>query len=874
MLICGHSRVSILLSNFKEARVMGNFYEVIKYDEGLPLKAFVHSVDEFEMHFHNAIEILLVLKGSVNIRLGSQLHTLHENDVILINSNEIHNTNRTMEDNIILGLQINTEYFGKVYPGAKNIRINNNLLCDDEACEEELDILRTYIAEIIWELNKKSRGYQLVIGSKLNLLAAHLINNFDYTITEEENVETVDEEIKRLHNILNYIDENLEKKLTLKEIADREHINSYYLSHFFKGKVGISFQEYLNTKRLDKAFKLLLNTNMTITDISNKSGFSSTNYFNKIFKETYNSLPSENRRSIEKSMEISSYNKDDSDLTNSRTYLDVDREAVFKKLFSYLDKTPTRAVEKTLTTKESINVDLDKVLIKPLTNHWQKLTTFGRASEGLRASWQDQLRDMQKEIGFEYIRFHGIFSDDMMICDIDKDGNILYNWSYVNQLFDFFQEVNIKPFVELGFMPSELKSSDHTVFWWNANISQPKDINLWTDLVKEFIKHCINRYGQREVESWYFEVWNEPELEGAFWVGGKEAYFNFYRETALAIKSISGGLRVGGPAITHQVKSEGNWLEDFLIYCVEKAAPLDFVSIHIYPENFNNNTSAQELMQRLENGEDMDKLIKELENIKRIYFDENNTIDVLNSAIQVIDKKLDSKAEIHISEWNASAYNKNLIHDTAFVATFIVDNVLRTIGKTDSLGYWTFTDLYEEFKVDKSEFHGNFGMISKSGLKKPSYYAYYLLSKLGSEIVQQGEEYIITRDGEDIQILAYNYSYFDNLFMNGDTSALTNTKRYDIYKSKPAKEIGININGLNGKYKITRYSLNKESGSVFDQWLLMGAPENMTGEEIDYLKGQSKPEMTVGTRDITDEYKEKIHIPVHGVELIVLEKKS
>ena len=853
---------------------MGNLFEVIKYDEGLPLKAFVHSVDELEMHFHHAVEILFVLQGSVNIRVGNQLHTLYENDIILINSNEVHNTNKTKEGNIILALQLDTEYFGGVYPGAKNIRINNNLICHDEKCEEKKDILRTYIAEIIWEINKKSRGYHLRIGSILNLLAAHLISNYDYTITEEDNIEIVDEEIERLHNILTYIDDNLEKKITLQEIADREHINSYYLSHFFKRKVGISFQEYINTKRLDKAFKLLLNSNMTITDISNKCGFSSTNYFNKIFKETYNTLPSENRRTIEKSIERSNYNTSQDNLPRSRTYLDVDRNTVFEKLFNYLNDTSRSKlpVEDVMATKESISVDIEKIQPTALTNHWQKLTTFGRASEGLRASWQEQLREMQKEIGFEYIRFHGIFSDDMMICDLDDRGNIVYNWSYVNELFDFFQEVKIKPFIELGFMPSELKSSDNTIFWWNANISQPRDINLWTDLVKEFIKHCMNRYGLREVESWYFEVWNEPELEGAFWIGGKEAYFNFYKETTLAIKSLSSELKVGGPSITHQVKSEGGWLTDFLTYCFDNKVPLDFVSIHIYPEDFHNSTSTLELMQRLENGEEPEDIMKELGNIKRIYFDENNTINVLNSAIEEIENNTTSKPQLHITEWNASALNKNLIHDTAFVATFIVDNVLKTLGKTHSLGYWTFTDLYEEIKVDSSEFHGNFGLISKSGLKKSSYYAYYLLSKLGNEIVDQGEEYIITRDGEDIQVLAYNYSYFNELFMNGDTSALSNTKRYDVYKSKPLKEIDISINGINGKYKITRYQLNRDFGSAFDQWLRLGTPENMTKEEVDYLKGQSKPKMIVGTSDIIVEYKEKIKIPVHGVELVILEK--
>ncbi len=106
-----------------------------------------------------------------------------------------------------------------------------------------------------------------------------------------------------------------------------------------------------------------------------------------------------------------------------------------------------------------------------------------------------------------------------------------------------------------------------------------------------------------------------------------------------------------------------------------------------------------------------------------------------------VEKILGHVLEIHITEWNASSQLGNLIHDTCFVSTYIVRNVLKTIGKVDSLGYWTFTDIFEEQKLGISHFHGGFGLINKDGLK-PSYYAYYLLSKLGNEIIEQGGKII------------------------------------------------------------------------------------------------------------------------------------
>ena len=493
----------------------------------------------------------------------------------------------------------------------------------------------------------------------------------------------------------------------------------------------------------------------------------------------------------------------------------------------------------------------------------------------MRKNWQNQLREVQSEIGFEYIRFHGIFSDEMMVCNLGREGNMNYNWSYVDELFDFFRETGIKPFLELSFMPSELKRTNKTMFWQKANISPPRDMGAWTGLVTELTRHCVNRYGLGEVETWYYEIWNEPDYENVFWAGSKEEYFAFYRQTALAIKSISERIRVGGPSVTHQSVTDPSWLTDFLLYCKNNAVPLDFVSLHIYPETIapTEHAKVQDLWTQLKQGESPEKLMKNWLSVKRIYLDRNNTYDALVSADAILKEFAPHDPQLHITEWNASAYGRNLIHDTCYVAAFIIRSILQCIGKADSIGYWTFTDIMEETKAGISAFHGGFGLISRDGLKKPAYYAYWFLSRLGREILVRGEEFIVTRAREDIQILACNFAYFDSLFLSGDTSALTATDRYSIYESGPDKEIRLCIAGLAGKYKITRYRLDRQHGSVFDEWVRMGAPEEMTQQVLQYLKGKARPEMAVKCVDLNGEYREKLIIPVHGVRLITLKRQ-
>lgn len=853
---------------------MDYFYEVVRSKEFLPISIFIHGVNKFKMHIHKEIEIILVLQGSINIRVGPVQYVLKENDFIVINSYEVHNTWRTKEDNICIAFQVDIDYYDKYYPGF-NRRVFN---CKSFTCEEDekgkYDKVRQYLAKIAWEMKRKKEGYGFTVGSEVLSLANYLINNFDNYIMEDKSIESINKNIYILNSIIKYIDENLEGGVTLKEVACNENLSIYYLSHFIKKTMGISFQEYINLKRLDKAINFLINTDKSITKIAFQSGFPSTKSLNIMFNKIYGYSPSQYRK---KNSTIDEKTKDlgvDKEKLRSKTYLDVDRNAAFSKLFKYLnaDGEKYNVGNSYTSQKQIITININKKGIYH-DYYWKNLTTFGRAAEGLRKEWQNQLEELQREIGFKYIRFHGIFSDEMMVLNFNDEGNIVYNWSYVDELFDFFKKVNIKPFIELGFMPTEIRKSNETMFWWKANVSQPRDIGLWTNLVREFIKHCINRYGLQEVKTWYFEVWNEPELEYVYWIGEKEDYFKFYKETVLAIKSISHELKVGGPSITHQALKDGVWLEDFLIYLNDNKVPLDFVSLHIYPENFSSNEEMQSLMEKLKQGISLADLIMDLQGVKRVYFCKNHTYDTLISANNKIKGLLPYSPEIHITEWNTSASGRNPISDTSFVATFIIRNVLQSIGQVNSLGYWTFTDIMEEMKAGISHFHGGFGLINKEGLKKPSYFAYYLLSKLGAEIIEQGEEYIVTKNDDDIQIMLYNFAYFDELFMRGDTSLLTNRERYLVYENKEPKDIEINIKGISGHYKVKKYQLDREHGSVFDQWVRMGTPENMTEEEINFLKGRSYPKMTIEYVNIDGKYTTNSYVPVHGVELIILKKQ-
>ncbi len=188
---------------------------------------------------------------------------------------------------------------------------------------------------------------------------------------------------------------------------------------------------------------------------------------------------------------------------------------------------------------------------KPLVHFWSNVVGAGRANEGLRATWQEELETAHREAGFRYVRFHGLFHDDMFVYRQDKSGAPIYNFQYIDDVFDRMLATGVRPFVELSFVPSELANVRNTTFWWHANGSPPNDYNKWADLVHHTVEHWVARYGINEVRTWYFEVWNEPNLTDSFFRGTQQQYFDLYKITANTIKGIDPGLRVGGPATSN-----------------------------------------------------------------------------------------------------------------------------------------------------------------------------------------------------------------------------------------------------------------------------------------------------------------------------------
>ncbi len=819
---------------------MSSNYEMIRYNQGLSANIIVHRVNRYKLHWHKEIEIILVLQGKVSVNVNNQKYELKEDDIFFINSNDIHSTVAN-GDNIMVAIQINPDFYYKTFPELQNMRFNFISSEHEEAEGNVYEQMRTYIAEIIKEYNKSAEGYQLVIEGILNSLMALFIRNIPKIDGKEKKGDLTEKDLPRIKRIMEYVEEHYSEKITLEDIAKNEFLSLFYVSHFFKDKVGLTFQEYLSFVRLHKAVAMLGETDKLISDIAIDNGFPSVKAFNKVFRDFYEVTPSEYR----KSQSFNLHEKND-----RHQYMEFDSIKAMNKLQEYLKRKDEGIRESKISRNKGIitcNIDSSG---ESLNHYWKKLMTVGRAYDCLRADLQEQIKEAVKEIGFEYIRFHGVFSDEMRVLSQCHNGIQSFNWSYVDKVIDFFRSINLHPFLDFTFMPTEFASSDVAVFWYKGNISMPKDLGKWTEMVDSFIRHCINRYGIKEVRLWYFEIWNEPDY---MWTGSEEEFQKLYRETVKTMLNIDEDLRIAGPSILQSMEVSSPWLNGFIKFLNEDDLNLNYFTYHLYGE--------RDIYQNVQ-GE-----------IISMLGHKDHVVNCVKSYEEELKKLKNPVKEVHITEFNLSARHGNYLQDTMFTACHVIYNALRNIGKLDSLGFWTISDIFEEDDYILPPFSGGFGMMTAEGIKKPAYYAYYFLSQLGNQIIYQGDDYIITRHEDDIQILAYNYLFYDKVFQNGDYSMLDFQNRYEVFEEKPPIDLSFNLSGLKGNYCIREQKMDRSLGSAFDIYQQMGSPEELSKWDIDYLKGMARPQIKVCKCSISGEFTQTVHLEPHGIALIIFEKQ-
>ncbi|HML38392.1 MAG TPA: AraC family transcriptional regulator [Bacillota bacterium] len=269
------------------------------YKEGLPLNVVTANIIEYPIHFHDDMEVVYVLEGSVGMKNGYYSYTLNQGDIFILNGREVHSFHHTGQPNMVMMLQIDISFFSKYYGNLRNSFFVTDMKNEDD---ENLEALRSILGRIMLDILDKGYGYEYKAIEAVHNLLANLLANFQYFTMENgkfvNEAKNIGNKVLagRLNRITDYMYENYSRRLTLNEIAEQEHLSIYYLSHVIKEATGLSFQELLSFIRVEESEKLLLGTNKKIGAISEESGFSAIRYYIKYFTKWFGMHPMEYRK--------------------------------------------------------------------------------------------------------------------------------------------------------------------------------------------------------------------------------------------------------------------------------------------------------------------------------------------------------------------------------------------------------------------------------------------------------------------------------------------------------------------------------------------------------------------------------------------------
>jgi xylan 1,4-beta-xylosidase len=458
----------------------------------------------------------------------------------------------------------------------------------------------------------------------------------------------------------------------------------------------------------------------------------------------------------------------------------------------------------------------------------------------IRPDSQAQLKTAVDELGFRYVRFHDIFHDVLGTVRVEN-GRTIYDWTKLDELYDGLLAKGIRPFVELGFTPRAMATSPQTIFYWKGNTSHPVP-SAWQALIENFIQHLRARYGAPEVRQWYFEVWNEPNLDGFWERADQQAYFELYDLTAKTLKAIDPALRVGGPATAGAA-----WVPEFLDHVSRSGAAVDFVTTHSY-------------------GVDGGFLDEEGKSDTKLSPSADAIVGDIRRVREQISGSRFAGLPLFFTEWSTSYTPRDPVHDSYISAPYILTKLKGSQGLAQGMSYWTYSDLFEEPGPPPTPFHGGFGLLNREGVRKPAFFAYKYLNALrGKEIPCADGETWAAVDGKTTAVLIWDWEQPEQQVSN----------RPFFTKVQPASAapgVQLSLKHLSpATYRLRIRRTGYRANDAYSAYLEMGAPPTLSSAQLEQLNALTRdvPE-TVRLVRVKSDGALSLHLAMRTNDIVLL----
>lgn len=805
--------------------------------------------DQPYLLWSEGINIIFVLNGTAHVLLSGKQEILEKAGLLLVNPLELCQVSCS-SNSCAIALQIPKECLqiagltptgGKIHCCAHDQRSHPQTIFDE---------VRKELARVV-SLYFNQGTKQELFTSFLKLLQ-FVQNHFD-TQADAVQDHVSQSSIARLNDVLQYLHQHWQEDISVAQLAAQVYVSPNYLSRFFNKYLGTTITEYLLGLRMQAAVELLNNDLSSITEIAIKTGFPNASTFIRKFKQRYGVTPKqyqkERRNSVQeekRTIYCFGDNNTENDLSTLLDYLPLQDE---------LDE----AGEKE-NVRRQFNINVQRKT-KPLRHTWRKLLNFGYAREGLLAAVQQQISQAQREIGFEYIRFHGIFDDNMQFYHEDTDGNIKLNFLYIDLLLDFLIGQGFKLYIELGLMPKELKKYDIFVLNRDSNYSVASDMDKWRTVIMQSVEHWIARYGREKVKTWRFTTMgiHVPVFTSVTF----EEFYQHYLTSYQAVKAVEPALQFGGPGGFASIVWDHSILSDFFQFAKCNQCFPDFITIQNYPhQNMESDTEFMKV------SVSQDFLPATLSG------DRHFTKHLLQRIQQVLEAVGEADRPIWMDEWNSTIWQRDLSSETCYKSAWLTKDIAENYDQAEAFGYWLLTDFVEERGRFDWIFHGGYGLFTYNGVPKSGWTALRLLRKMGDEMLDSGEWYFVTRSERYVHVLLFHYCEYDNLYRYRYRKLESPEEAYRVFRKSKTIQAEICLQGLSQQpHRLHRFHIGREHGSSFDQWLRWGAPTELSQMDIEQLQLAADPEYWSKQIFVNEQgcYTIQTELKPHEVQLFVME---
>ncbi len=769
-----------------------------RYSKKEKLGIEVLTLQEEKEHFHQDIELIYIIDGSMDVFEGEEKEHLGSEDIIVINANKKHGFTAS-KDILYVKLMINYDLVSDIYNSADIIYWCNSVKDEKERFDELRKVIRKLLEQYLNNHGEVANfGHIALCYQIMDILSLNfLVRAFD-----KEQMNEQDKYNYRMLQINNYIRNNYDQPISLKDLADKLYLSHGYLSRFFKNNYGMNFAKYLTNIRLFHASDDLLYTNASITRIASDNGFTNVSVFNKEFKRIYGEPPSALRKKL-RAM------KQTSEITQNIKEIE-------KRLEQYLRE--DELFQSKENTTSCVEAEHDVMTYSDLVPIWRNLINIGSAEDLLRSEVREHVIILKEGLKFEYIRFWNIFSEDMLFDINSKESN----FSRLDSILDFLVQLNLKPHIDLGQKPKRVQKNVQSALIYHDNSFEFSSMEQWDRVITSLIRHLSHRYGRNEIDTWRLELWyDERFLSDQERMGN---YFTMFQHTYDIVRKYSNKMEVGGCGFRMDGDMEFNI--SFIKHWKQFGQLPDFISIlnYAYERGEKNNDIYAK------RSTDVSHLLHAVRRIKSILKHED--MDTLR---------------LYISEWNITISDRNYINDSCFKGAYIIKNIMEVCHDVDSMGYFLGSDRISEYFDSNALLHGGMGLIAKDSIYKPSAFAFELLNRLYPYCVGQGDNYLLSTDGHhNYGLLCHNYKKLNYNYYFTKEDELEKENIWKYFEERDTLQIKLALKQLPaGEYQMRIYRINEHSGSILDLWCDMNFEKELTREDIKYFRRVCEPKLTM-----------------------------